>query len=195
MSEFAGAINRVAYPLRITLKIAPDGSSTRIQLMDTSQLNTSRYPEPTDSDLLPGRIIPDGQGGVLATWTIAPSNPPVPSQGWHYYQASHVVGGVAASYDLPFTPHTLTFGQYPTLVLGENGTAFADGRTAANDGTNNDVDQVTSFDLNSGAPNWTHQAGTQSTLSIMAVLSDGSLAINDSRTGIVQIATTEARRR
>ena len=65
--------------------------------------------------LLPGRIIPDGQGGVLATWTISPSNPPVPQ---YPYQAVDVVGGVVGTpYNLPFSPTTVTFGQSPTLVL------------------------------------------------------------------------------
>src|SRR6202035_2194723 len=114
---------------------------------------------------LPGRIIPDGQGGILATWTISPSNPPVPQ---YPYQAVDVVGGVVGTpYNLPFSPTTVTFGQSPTLVLGENGVAFA---TNSTDAVNGPV--VASFNLSSGAVNWTYQAATQYTLALIAA-SDG----------------------
>jgi hypothetical protein len=152
--------------------------------MTTTQLNTTQYPEPTDSSLMPGRIIPDGQGGVLATWTISPSNPPFPPQPWHYYQAAHVVSNsVVASYDLPFLPFKPVLNRYPTMVLGENGTAFVtDGR---------DPDrgpQVVSFSLASGTPNWSYQAAAGNALTIMAVTSDGGLAINDSQAGVVNLS-------
>src|SRR5882672_2213876 len=119
-----------------------------------------------DTNLLPGRIIPDGQGGLIATWTVSPSNPPQsPPPNPHTYEASHVVGGVPGTpYDLPFNPHTAPLGKYPTMVLGENGTAFASGLTAASDGSSNDVDQIVSFDLNSGTPNWSYQTTVGSQL-------------------------------
>jgi hypothetical protein len=82
----------------------------------------------------------------LATWTISPSVPPQPPQATHSYQAAHVVSGaVAATYDLPFTPLKVTFGQYPTLVVGENGTAFATDGTDTNSGP-----QIVSFSLSYG---------------------------------------------
>ena len=38
----------------------------------------------------------------------------------------HVYGGtIGTPYNLPFSPTILTFGQSPSLVLGENGVAFA----------------------------------------------------------------------
>src|SRR6266545_7069929 len=61
------------------------------------------------------------------------------------------------------------------LILGENGVAFAKGFVAKSDGSSSDVDQIPAFDLNSGSPYWKYQSGAQSTLSILAVLSDGSL--------------------
>ena len=42
------------------------------------------------ANLFPGSIIPDGQGGVLATWTIVNVNPPAASLP---YQAAYVSGG------------------------------------------------------------------------------------------------------
>jgi hypothetical protein len=61
------------------------------------------------------------------------------------------------------------------LVLGENGTAFASGLTAASDGSSNDVDQIASFDLNSGTPNWTYQAPVSNKLSIISVTAGNGL--------------------
>ena len=175
------------------LKLNLNWAQTTTQLMTTSQLNTTQYPEPTDSSLMPGRIIPDGQGGVLAAWTISPSNPPFPPQPWHYYQAAHVVSGaVSATYDLPFTPSNLVLNRYPTMVLGEGGTALVtDGRT---DGPVPDNGpKVVSFGLNSGSVNWSYQtANQQSALSIMAVTSDGGLAINDSQGGIIPLGPNGA---
>jgi len=150
--------------------------------------------------LLPGPIIPDGQGGVLATWTISPSNPPIPPPpNPHTFEASHVVGGAAgAPYDLPFDPHSVTGANDPftkkplSLVLGENGIAFAKGIAAASDGSNNDADQIASFNISSGATNWKYQSGAPSTLSILAVLSDGSLVINDSQNGTVLLSPSGA---
>jgi hypothetical protein len=173
-------VRQIAYPPRITsailylMKIAPNNSSTSITLSSTTQ----------DTNLLPGRIIPDGQGGVLATWTVAPANPPSPT---HPYQASHVVAGVpGAPYDLPFAPQAVAAGQYPTLVLGENNTAFATDGTNVDPGDSSDGPKVVSFDLTTGVPNWTYQASTQSTLSILSSISDGGLAIDDSVSGVLQ---------
>jgi hypothetical protein len=186
-------VRQVAYPPKITsavlylLQIAPPtagllGPQTTITLSSTTQ----------DENLYPGRIIPDGQGGLLATWTISPSNPPPPPAppNPHTYEASHVVGGAAgAPYDLPFNPHSVTFGEYPTVVLGENGVAFAKGRAAASDGSNNDADQIVSFNLNSGASNWSYQASTQAALSIIEATSGGGLTVNDTDPGVIHFDT------
>jgi len=157
---------------------------TTTLLMSNTDLNSGRFPESTDSSLLPGRVIPDGQGGVIATWTISPSNLPFPPQLWHYYQAAHVVGGsVVANYDLPFTPLNPVLNKYPTLALGEYGTAFASGLSAANDGSPVDRQQIVSFDISTGTPKWTYQAAGTENLTILAATSDGGVAVSDSRNG------------
>jgi hypothetical protein len=43
--------------------------------------------------LLPGPIIPDGQRGIIATWTISPSNPPVPQYPGSALSSSHQISG------------------------------------------------------------------------------------------------------
>ncbi|HVO63491.1 MAG TPA: PQQ-binding-like beta-propeller repeat protein, partial [Terriglobales bacterium] len=103
--------NTVTSAVVYLLKIAPDNSTTTIQLASNADLNTSQHPEPYNSSLLPGPIIPDGQGGVIATWTISPTNPPSPPVGWHYYQAADVAAGsIVGTYDLPFAPASVAFG-------------------------------------------------------------------------------------
>jgi len=49
------------------------------------------------------------------------------------------------------------------------------GLSAANDGSSNDVDQIASFDLNSGSPNWSYQAPISNKLSIIAVTTGNGL--------------------
>jgi hypothetical protein len=177
-------VRQIAYPPKITsavlylLKIGAPlagelGQQTTVTLSSTSE----------DKNLLPGRIIPDGQGGVLATWTISPSVLPIPLQVTHSYQAAHVVSGaVAATYDLPFTPLKVTFGLYPTLVLGENGTAFATDGADTYSGP-----QIVSFNLSSGAVNWSHRAALGNALSIIGATANGSVAtIDNSQQGILQ---------
>jgi hypothetical protein len=150
------------------LKIAPDGTTS------TTQLSASN-----NANLFPGNIIPDGQGGVLATWTVdVPFGPPGP----HLYQAADVFpGGGLNHYDLPMAPMQLVVDANtglpvnPPLVLGENGTAFV------SYGTN-----VTSFDLNSGSVNWNHQTPSQSsTSSLSAAISGSGPAINGTQQGLI----------
>jgi hypothetical protein len=107
-----------------------DNVLSPIQLSTTTQ----------NEAFLPGPIIPDGQGGVLATWTISPSNPPVPQ---YPYQAVDVSNGVEGTpFSLLFSPQTVTFQQSPTLVLGESGVAFASGITTATDGVTQVTDRL-----------------------------------------------------
>jgi hypothetical protein len=104
----------------------------------------------------------------LATWTISPSSGPVPQ---YPYQAVDVVAGVVGTpYNLPFSPTTVKFGQSPTIVLGENGVAFAtDGANTGNG------PQIVAFNPISGIVSWTYQVQTQYSLSLISSLSGGGL--------------------
>jgi hypothetical protein len=76
----------------------------------------------------------------------------------------------------------------PSLVLGENGVAFATDGTSTGDITNGEGPKIVSFSLSSGSVNWDYQVTTQSTLSIIAVASSaGGIVINDSQAGVVQL--------
>jgi hypothetical protein len=124
--------------------------------------------------LLPGPIIPDGEGGILVTWAVsAPVVVPYP------YQFADVVGGaVGAAHSLPFSPQSVGFGQSPMLVLGENGTVFASASTTTTvNGVITPVDQIVSLSLSSGATNWAYQDTPRSHLSIVeATLGNGLAA-------------------
>lgn len=141
------------------LKIAQDGSTSATQLSNSNKAN-----------LFPGAILPDGQGGVLATWGVGNLNPPAAPAP---YQAAYVSAGTVITYALPMAPTQLVIGpdgrptDYP-LVLGENGTAFA------SYGAN-----VVSFSLNSGAVNWNYPAAPQTGLSIIASADGNGLIARD----------------
>jgi hypothetical protein len=156
------------------MQINPDNSSTSTVLSATTQ-NETQYP---------GNIIPDEQGGVLATWTISPARGTLPL---YPYQAVDVSAGVVGTpYNLPFSPQTVSFGQSPTPVLGENGVAFAGGSTTATiNGIQTAVDQIASFNLSSGATNWTYQAAQGNHLSIIeATFGNGLAAKSTDQNGI-----------
>ena len=180
-------VRQIAYPLIVTsaqlymLQIATDNSTTTTLLSSTT----------ADENLFPGRIIPNGLGGILATWTISRSNPPIPT---NPYQAAYVVsGGIVAAYSLPFTPQNFVLGQdglplSPSLVLGENGVAFATDGSSTGDSTNPSLGpKISSIMLTSGAVNWSYQVGTQSKVSIMASEKGNGIEIDDTQAGVTHL--------
>ncbi|HTV60668.1 MAG TPA: kelch repeat-containing protein [Verrucomicrobiae bacterium] len=174
---------QVAYPPQITsatlylLKVSLDGTVTTTQLSSTN----------ADENLFPERIIPDGQGNVLATWVIDPASGAIPT---NPYQAAYVVSGsISASYNLPFTPSNFVLGPdglpvNPSLVLGENGIAFATDGTSSGDSTNGEGPKIVSFNINSGSVNWTYQVPTQTTVSLLASASGGGIAAKSTLNGV-----------
>src|SRR5271163_3666925 len=148
------------------MQINPDNSFSSTILSATTQ-NETQYP---------GNIIPDGNGGVLATWSVSVVQG---TQLTYPYQAVDVSGGIVGTpYNLPFSPQSVNIAQQPDLVLGENGVAFASGMTTATvNGTPTQVSQIASFNLSSGAPNWTYQAPTGATLTIIAATQGNGLIV------------------
>lgn len=135
-----------------------------------------------DQALLPGPIVPDGNGGLLATWTVSPSHSVLP----YPYQAADVSNGVVGTpYNLPFSPQSVTPFVSPTLILGENGTTFASGNTTATiNGVQTSVNQIASFNVTSGAQNWTYQGAAGVTLSlIMSTDGNGLVAKSTDQSG------------
>ncbi|MBZ5672521.1 MAG: hypothetical protein LAO04_22705 [Acidobacteriia bacterium] len=98
------------------------------------------------------KVIPDGQGGALVAWYFWLSEPGVPDEG----HVTHVSS--SGSTDLSIS------GQVFEMVLGENGTAFA------NNGA------ITAFDLSSMTSLWTYQAPAGSnSMKIIASTAGGGL--------------------
>ncbi len=147
------------------LKIAPDGSTSTTQLSSSNNAN-----------LFPGNLMPDGTGGVVATWAIAAPNSPFPA---HPYQAAHLSSfGGLTTYDLPMAPTQIVNGanglpiNFP-MVLGENGTAFV------SYGTN-----AVSFNLNTGAVNWNYLAAPQTGVSIISSAAGNALVAKTTNSGV-----------
>jgi hypothetical protein len=173
--EVRNVVNNVITSDNLYLQqIAPTDNNFPATLLSSTTQNQA---------LLPGPIVPDGQGGILATWTISPSSGPVPQ---YPYQAVDVVAGVVGTpYNLPFSPTTLSFGQSPTIVLGQNGDGIT---TNGTDAVNGPV--VASFSLTSGSVNWSYQGTAGDTLSIIQATADGGVTINDSSIGVIQLSST-----
>ena len=103
---------------------------------------------------------------------------------------------VGTPYGLPFSPQAVTVGQYPDLVLGESGVAFASGSTTATvNGAPTVVSQIASFNISSGALNWTYQATTGITLSLVeATAGNGLAAKSTDQTGTDTVLIFKFRR-
>ena len=132
---------------------------------------------------LPGSLLPDGNGGVLATWEVVKVNPPAEPEP---YKAAHLssAGAILSTYTMPYAPTTTTSGAYglpppPSLVLGESGTAFAAY------GNN-----VASFDLASGAANWNYDAG--SAIMFLGYNAGAGLTLIDALRNQIGISSTGA---
>lgn len=173
----------VEYEVRTTLNDVITSSTLYLWISTSGSIVLSSTTQ--DRALLPGSIIPDGNGGILATWAVSPSHSVLPFP----YQAADVTGfTVGTPYNLPFSPQTVTPFVTPTLVLGENGIVFASGSTTIpNNGGFLPVDQIASFNINSGATNWTYQAATGDTLSIIEATAGGGVTVNDSNTGVFSL--------
>ena len=150
------------------MQIGPDGSTNSTQLSSSDKAN-----------LFPGSLMPDGNGGVVATWTIVNTQLPVAPQP---YQAAYVVSGsVISTYPLPMAPTQVVNGSNglpinPSFVLGQNDTAVV------SYGTN-----LTSFNFSSGSANWNYPGSGQNSVSLDEATSDGGLTINDAAVGAVQL--------
>lgn len=87
--------------------------------------NTTIVTITANANLFPGRVIPDGQGGHIATWVYSPFDPPADP---NPFRAAHITAGVTL-YNLPILPAVAQFVDgvpvQPELVLGEGDTAFA----------------------------------------------------------------------
>jgi hypothetical protein len=122
----------VEYEVR-TIAYPPQVTSAELWLMKiyTNNLNIDRMllaSTTSDENLFPGRIIPDGQGGVIATWRVHPGTGPLPQYPFKAVRVS-ASGTVGMPFDLPFSPTSFILDDTglavnPMLALGETNTFF-----------------------------------------------------------------------
>jgi hypothetical protein len=154
----------LAFPVEVTsaaiwlMKIDVNGTITTTQLTSTN----------TNTNLFPGRIIPDGQGGVVATWTYSPVTGPMDP---NPLRAAHVTsGGGVTQFFLPIQPPALLLEANgvpvnPAMALGESATAFVTYGP-----------WLASFDPTSGNTNWSY-ASAGAAVSIAAADSTNGVAV------------------
>ena len=139
------------------LTVSVDGSNSTQTLSSNTDVYSYVYTQdqPTTgsgSGLIStvGEVIPDGQGGALASWHEGPAfGPNLP------VTVTHVSSNGGGTYSLPMLDSH--------LVLGENGIAFAVG-TPLDGGA-----RAVSFDMNSGQISWSYEPPAGSAFSILAI--------------------------
>jgi hypothetical protein len=153
----------------ILLTVSPDGSSSTQTLgSDTATSVAVCTPETPGYCLYfnggslnsPDNVIPDGQGGALATWQESP----YPPNGDTPIMVSHVSPSGGGTYSLPIE------GAFE-LALGENGVAFASG-TWVDVGA-----KAVSFDMNSGQVLWSYESAPGNGVNLVAATAEGGMLL------------------
>jgi Glucodextranase, domain B/Bacterial Ig-like domain (group 2) len=156
------------------LRVPPGGGSPQFQTISSYSLDT-----PTDPDLgQASEIIPDGQGGVLASWIEETNvndayNSPIPV-GVADVGPQGIVQATLSSIDITGVDPPPS----GNIVLGDNGNAFI------TDGTN-----VAALSVPTLRQGWTYTS-TGGTLSFINATSGGGVAVNDSQLGAIQLDST-----
>jgi Glucodextranase, domain B/Bacterial Ig-like domain (group 2)/IPT/TIG domain/PQQ-like domain len=138
------------------LTVFPDGStSTQTLKADsyTSQGTVGGNSWSAGSTDLPGIVIPDGQGGVLATWAG------IPAVGGAQAMVMDISSAGSSTYQLPFND-----GGPNQLILGSNGVAFGV-----------DKSNVVAFNVDSGQVLWSYTPPNRPYIN--AATSDGGVTI------------------
>ena len=148
--------------------VQTDGASGSQALDTNSAQATSCNCPDLASSYLPGETIPDGQGGVLASWEKISG-----SESNNSYEMTHILSGSTTTYSLPY----FIFLDY--MVLGDNNTVFAA------DNSHQVIDQsvLFAFDANSGAIKWTYQQPVNS-LTLVAASDGGGVVAKSTSSGV-----------
>lgn len=165
------------------LKVSPDGSVSQQTIKSDTQTAVQTFgPDPTGTFVepqscssagpttSPDQVIPDGQGGVLATTSEVPS--PASVCGGFFNIPSALVTHLSTNGG---GTYSLRLSSVSQMVLGENGVAFALGGNPALTGTD-----ILSFDMNSGQILWTYEEPSgDNTVSIVAATSGNGLVAKE----------------
>ncbi len=156
----------LAYPPQVVdtavwlMSVHPNGSSTTTQLATTT----------ANVNLFPGRIIPDGAGGLIASWIDSPVVPAGQPPAQSTFRAARIpAGGGVVPFDLPLTPPfellhpaNTVLPTSPELVLGEQDRAFV-----------SYSNMVAGFHIATGSPSLSYAAS--SAITMLAATADGGL--------------------
>ena len=166
-----------SYSEVLSLLQIPPGGSAQLQTLNSYSATDGSAPYST-----PGDVIPDGQGGVLASWLKV-----VPGSADQYGPYPLTIADVgpqgvsqADISSLAFYADPDPFGNVfnlpdDNLVLGDNNTAFVtDGAT------------VVAFNPSTLQTTWTYSS-TGGGLSFVAATGGAGVAINDSQQGVIQL--------
>jgi hypothetical protein len=158
--------------------VQPDGTFSSQVLDSTSVNGTYSCLEPGAVDHFPGSVIPDGQGGLLASWTRWSQSGS--GQGTTYMM-SHISNGSTISYAVPYNIISYFNGPTPAeyLVLGDNGIVFAVDNSLSIAGE----PVILAFDMNSGAVEWTYQQPVDS-FTLIAASDGGGLVAKSTTNGV-----------
>jgi hypothetical protein len=165
------------YELRV-VRYPPEVFLTRIFLMSVYQsgsvISTQLSPDTDHTNLFPGNIIPDGDGGLIATWIDSPVVPAGDPPAQSTIRAARVTsGGTVTNYDLPLVPpldlpwQPNSGLQVPELALGETGRAFV-----TYEGT------LVAFDIATGSLIWQYDAPAGTMRMIVSDTANGIVAAN-----------------
>ena len=155
------------------LRVVPDGGTQMQTLASYGLADVVSLPGGVDFPIhAAGDIIPDGGGGVLASWANYPGTSEFPPL---------TIADIGPQGNTQVTLSNFQEPGYPgypvdnDLVLGDNNTAFAtDGFT------------VVAFDATTLQQKWSY-ASTGGFLSFVAATSGGGVTINDNQQGMIQL--------
>jgi IPT/TIG domain/Glucodextranase, domain B/Kelch motif/Galactose oxidase, central domain len=148
--------NGVPFTSTLSLyEVKPDGSALTTLLHTTTEdlatSTSSRLPR-----ALPQEVIPDGQGGALVGWIDYLPQQPLD-------HVAHVAGSGVSDDAFPSL-----FGNFGSMVLGENGAAYM-----------TDTQTIQAFDVNSMQPLWVFNSQAIGGIDIMGTASGGGLGAKE----------------
>jgi hypothetical protein len=156
-----------SYSEALSLLRVPPGGGTQLQTLNSYSSSNASTPLS-----MPGDVISDGKGGVLASFTKIPTGLFVPGSPLTVADVGPQ-GTVQSDFTMIGGNNSP---QDNNLVLGDSGTAFV------TDGL-----KVVAFNVQSVQPIWTHSSTGGSVFSFVGATGGGGVALRDSQLGIVQL--------
>jgi outer membrane protein assembly factor BamB len=157
-----------------TLAFPPQVVTTGVWLMsfkpDSTWSTTQLSSSTNNVNLFPGRLVPDGTDGLLASWIESPVVPPGEPPAQSTLRAARIGGGVGL-FDLPLTlPLDLPRPPNSGLPINPELTLTQDGRVVLTYG-----DKLIAFNPQNGALLWSYDSAGVALRTVVADTSNGVL--------------------